>query len=117
MKRRMLIWTSAVFVLASHPAWGDTRRLAVVVGNNAGSGARPPLRYAESDASKLAGVLVELGGVEPGALFLLQGKTLAQLNDAFATAKEKVRIWHQDPGTRVILIFFFSGHSDGEVLE
>jgi len=90
----MLIWTSAVFVLASHSAWGDTRRLAVVVGNNAGSGARPPLRYAESDASKLASVLVELGGVEPGALFLLQGKTLAQLNDAFATATTVAKAAH-----------------------
>jgi hypothetical protein len=115
----MPILALALFAAAasSDPALGETRRVAVVVGNNAGSGARPPLRYAETDASKFASVLLELGGIESSNLMLLQGQTPQQLNQALAVAREKVRTWHQDPGTRVILIFFFSGHSDGEVLE
>jgi len=118
MKRALPIITCALTALiALHSAHGETRRLAIVVGNNAGSGALPPLRYAEADASKLASVLLELGGVESSDLALLQGKTVVQLNEAFNTAKDKVRAWHQEASTRVILIFFFSGHSDGEVLE
>jgi hypothetical protein len=46
---------------AASPARAETRRVAVVVGNNAGAPARPALRYAEVDAARLADVLSELG--------------------------------------------------------
>src|SRR5205823_5089889 len=42
-----------------------TRRLAIVVGHNAGAG-ETPLRYAEADAARFARVLVELVGVKGG---------------------------------------------------
>ncbi|MCY1022756.1 caspase family protein [Pyxidicoccus sp. MSG2] len=107
----------ALLLCAALPAAAETFRAAVVVGHNTGSGDRPPLRFAEADAGKMAGVLVELGGVRPEDLLLLQGRGLAEVRQALDVAGTRVRRWHQDPSARVVLTFYFSGHSDGEALE
>jgi hypothetical protein len=102
--------------LLARPAQAGTRRFAVIVGNNQGSGAQPPLRYAEDDAAKLAGVLTELAGVAPGDLQLLRGGRVADLLAALDRVKTQASRL-QPPGERALLIFYFSGHSDGLGLE
>jgi hypothetical protein len=42
---------------------------------------------------------------------------LTALREVFVQAKKKITDFHREPDTRVVLIFYFSGHSDGEVLE
>jgi hypothetical protein len=106
-----------VALLLSGVASAETRRIAVVVGNNAGSGAQPPLRYAEDDAGKLARTLVEVGNVAPADLELLQGQSLAAVRGALDRARDKIAASHAQADTRVLLVFYFSGHSDGEALE
>lgn len=102
---------------AAAPALAETRRVAIVAGNNAGTGTLPPLRYAESDAGKMARVLVELGEVSADDLLLLQGRKVSDIERAIADARDRVTKWKQSPDTRTVLLFFFSGHSDGESLE
>ncbi len=109
---------AVVIILATcASALAGTHRVAIVVGNNIGNGDRPALHYAETDASKFADVLVELGGVAPGDLALLQGKDRAALDAALARAKQRIATYHADPNDRVVVLFYFSGHSDGEALE
>lgn len=98
-------------------AFAETKRIAVVVGNNAGSGDMPPLRYAENDAGKMARVLAELGDVSPDDVMLLQGRKVGDLERALADATERVASFHKSPDVRTVLVFFFSGHSDGEAIE
>jgi uncharacterized caspase-like protein len=109
----------ALLVLAcvAGVATAGTHRVAIVVGNNAGNGDRPALHYAETDAAKFADVLTELGGVDPADLILLQGKSLAALDAALDKAKHLIAAFHADPANRVVVLFYFSGHSDGEALE
>ncbi len=106
-----------VLALGSSAASAETRRIAIVVGNNAGAGNLPPLRYAESDAGKMARVLVELGDVSPDDLMLLQGRPMAELERAIADARERVASLERSPDVRTVLLFYFSGHSDGESIE
>lgn len=106
----------AIVIASSATASAETRRVAVVVGNNAGNLGQTALRYAEIDAGKISRVLVELGGLEPADLFLLQGKDLAALEDTLRRAKAKIT-GYQSRGDRVIAIFYYSGHSDGVALE
>ena len=110
-------WVLVLAVLTSPVASAETRRVAVLVGNNAGSGERPSLHFAEVDAGKMARVLVELGRVSPEDLFLLQGRALGAVRDVFAKVKERISAFHREADSRVVLVFYFSGHSDGEVLE
>ncbi len=98
-------------------ARAETRRIAVVVGNNAGGGDQVPLRYAEVDAGKVGRVLVELGGVAPADLFLLQGQGLTTLQATLDKASAKVAAYQKSGLDRVVLLFYYSGHSDGVALE
>ncbi|MBL8954624.1 MAG: caspase family protein [Myxococcaceae bacterium] len=110
----MLRSTPIVLLFVAGLAAAEPRRLAIVVGNNAGSGELPPLRYAESDAGKFARVMAELGSVATEDVVLLQGRHGDDLERAFASVRETVRA-EKPRGT--VLFFYFSGHSDGESLE
>ncbi len=110
-------WLVAIAICWAAVAHADTRRIAVIVGNNAGNADQIPLHYAEIDAGKVARVLAELGGVTAEDLFLLQGKGLAQLTETLALAKRHIAAFQRDPASRVIVMFYFSGHSDGAALE
>ncbi|HEX6277964.1 MAG TPA: caspase family protein [Polyangiaceae bacterium] len=93
-------------------------RLALILGSNTGSGERPPLRYAEHDARKMARVLAEVGGVPASDVHLVLAGSLARVRqelDAIRRSAEATKARHA--ASRVVLLFYFSGHSDGEALE
>ena len=104
-------------VAIAAPARAETRRIAVLVGHNAGSDGQPPLRWAEDDAGKLADVFVQLGDVRPADLFLVQGKGATRVKDALQAATAAVRAARRAPDDRVIVYFYYSGHSDGTAIE
>lgn len=106
-----------ILIILASTARAETIRFAVVVGNNAGRGALPPLRYAESDAGKFARVLLELGDVSAEHLQLLQGRAVKDLEQALTRVREQVDAVKRTPEHRAVLLFYFSGHSDGEGLE
>lgn len=98
-------------------AAAETRRVAVVVGHNTGGASERPLRYAEDDAGKLADVLVELGDVDRSRLFVVRGRPREAVIEALARAAATVKAARQLPDDRVILTFFYSGHSDATSLQ
>ncbi|GMU62296.1 MAG: hypothetical protein AMXMBFR34_40590 [Myxococcaceae bacterium] len=104
-------------LLAATASLAETARFALVVGNNAGRGELPPLRYAESDAGKVARVLTELGDVAPERLLLLQGRPVKDVEAALKALAQQVQTARAVPENRTVLLFFFSGHSDGEAIE
>ncbi|MFO0599509.1 MAG: caspase family protein [Myxococcaceae bacterium] len=104
-------------LLLAAPAVAETRRIAIVVGNNAGTGEMPPLRYAESDAGKMARVLVELGDVSSEDVLLLQGQRVGQVERAIAETRDRIAFLKRSPDVRTVVFFYFSGHSDGEAIE
>ncbi len=107
----------ALLAAAPRPAVAETRRLAIVVGNNAGGPSERPLRYAEEDATKVADVLSQLGDVPPDGLFLLRGQGRSELADVVRRVTQRVTDYRRNPPDRSVLLFYFSGHSDGEALE
>jgi hypothetical protein len=118
--KRLVSWVVGllVIVVLLHTARADVRRAAVIVGSNAGSGERPPLRYAEADAEKFAQVLVELGGFGRSDVYLLRGAPKSTLRDVLAAVREKLALWRtQTPDARLMVLFYFSGHSNGRELE
>jgi hypothetical protein len=113
-----LLFLAAASLLAAAPARAEVHRVALIVGNNVGAAKRRPLRFAEDDALKLARVLRELGGFAQPDIYLLRGRSLATLQQALAGVRQRVTSWRAgDPGARVHVLFFFSGHSDGQAIE
>ncbi len=112
-----IVLAATVVSLAPRAAAMGTLRLAVVVGNDVGAGDRPPLRYAEEDAAKVGRVLQDLGGVSPSDLYVLQGRSLLLVGAALDRVGQRVAEEHRATRRHAMLIFYFSGHSDGEALE
>jgi hypothetical protein len=104
-------------LLCAAPSSAATRRFAVVAGHNRGADGEAVLRFAEADAEKLALVFTELGGVAGADLTLLRGPSAQDLRAALTNVAGRVRDLHAAPGERAIVIFYYSGHSDGEALE
>ncbi len=98
-------------VLAASPALAGTVRHALVVGANDGGGVLEPLRYAESDAEKMANVLVELGEFDEQLVTVLYRPSQELLRRALARHASIAEQYEDD-----LFLFYYSGHADGSGL-
>jgi hypothetical protein len=103
---------AAALALSPALAAGQVERFAVVVGNDLGQPPDVPLRWAESDAARVAGVLQEVGGVPPQNLVLLRGRDAEGVRRALIAVNERVRA----AGQGTVLFVYYSGHADSEAL-
>lgn len=105
-----------VVLLAASPVEAAVRRFAVLVGNNNGASVELPLRYAESDAERMAAVLRELGGVQPADLVVLTGESEDTVRRTLITTNARISEAQSVPGTEVMLLVYYSGHADSDAL-
>jgi len=108
MSSRWLAAATFLLMLAL-PQPAHARRWAVVVGNNSGDADDAPLRYAESDAKRMAEVLAEVGGVHTDDELVLLGKSAADVAQTLKALEEKLKLEAQ-PADQ--LVVYFSGHAD-----
>jgi len=87
------------------------RRFALIVGSNNGGADRVRLKYAHSDASSMARVLRDLGGVSRRDSMVLIEPTHGDLRSGFVRMRSKLEKARR-AGERLELIFYYSGHSD-----
>ncbi|MFT3836068.1 MAG: caspase family protein [Myxococcaceae bacterium] len=100
--------------LSTTSAFAATERVAIVVGHNQGAPPHQPLRFAQNDAERVAALLQEVGGVKRQDLKLLQGPKKQAVLDAFSWAKEDIARIRTRPGSQVVLLVYFSSHSDAQ---
>lgn len=93
------------------PAQAVERRYAVVVGANAGDRDDAPLRYAESDAQRVAELLNRLGGVGAGYLVVLTGAQAEEVRGVLTEVSARMAR-DQAAGDRTLLFVYYSGHAD-----
>lgn len=87
------------------------RRLVLVVGANDGGADRTPLRYAGTDAARVAKLTRELGGVAASDVMVVDDSSLPSLEAALTTLGERLS-QAKAKGVRVEVLFYYSGHSD-----
>ncbi|MBS2024996.1 MAG: caspase family protein [Deltaproteobacteria bacterium] len=106
--RSLTLLTLCLFALSSGPVHAE-RRIALLIGENAGDQTDAPLKYAEADAARMRDVLVRLGGVSETDAILVRGADAAE-----------VRVWLQRLSERFAregwtkadrLILYVSAHS------
>src|SRR3989304_5525471 len=88
-------------------AAAQVERFAVVVGNDVGQPPDVPLRYAEVDATRVASVLQEVGGVRPENVVLLRGRDADTVRRALIAVNDRVR----SAGRQTLLLVYYSGHA------
>jgi hypothetical protein len=86
-------------------------RVAVVIGDDVGEPSDAHLRYARSDARRMADLLVAVGDVAPADLVLLEEGRADAVRAALAGAER--RLAGVSDG---LLIVYYSGHADAEAL-
>ena len=96
-------------------ARAQTQRFAVVIGNNSGASDEQPLRFAESDAQRVADVLGDLGGVPTENQVVLRGKTSDEVRSAILATHERIRAGARSM-TDAVLFVYYSGHGDADAL-
>ena len=102
----------ALSAAAAEPALaadGGVRRFALVIGANDGGPERATLRFAETDARTVAGVMTELGGVSPSDRVLVLDPDKASLIVALGELRRRIEAVD---GQRTEVIVYYSGHSD-----
>jgi len=103
--------TIAALVLPA-AALAQVERFAVVVGNDQGQPPDVALSYAETDASRMASVLEEVGGVRPENLIVLRGQDAGTVRRTLIAVNDRVRA----SGGQAVLIVYYSGHADAGAL-
>jgi len=102
--------------LLQRPALCEVQRFAVVIGNDRGQADDVELRYAASDADKVADVLRDIGGVQPANLVVLRNEDAATARSTLITFNDRIRSAQALPGTQTLLVVYYSGHADAQAL-
>lgn len=97
--------------LAASPDAAAAERRALVVGANDGGLELEPLRYAEDDALRVAGLLTELGGFSSDEVTVLLAPTVAELGAVLSELDAAF-----EPEADDLFLFYYSGHADGQGL-
>jgi hypothetical protein len=100
-----------ILLLVAGPA-AASNRFAVVIGDNQGDRDEVELRYAESDARRVAEVLRSVGGFYPENVQLLTSVTGDDLRRALIALNARLR---QEEGPSLLFVFY-SGHGDADSL-
>jgi hypothetical protein len=100
---------------AARPATAEVVRYAILVGEDQGSPGDRPLRFAETDAERLAEVLTDLGDLPAENQVLLRGKGATAVRRAIITVNDRIRTTRRD-GDVTVLMVYYSGHADASAL-
>jgi len=94
-------------------AHADIARHAVVIGNNQGDRGEAVLRYAERDAERFAGVLLDVGGFSAQNIVTLLASDAETVRAALIAVNDRIRNEHAGSA---MLIVYYSGHADASAL-
>ncbi|HUS32665.1 MAG TPA: caspase family protein [Kofleriaceae bacterium] len=103
---------AAVVCGLAAPARAEVERFAVVIGHDEGLADEQRLQFAEKDASQVADVLDEIGGVPAENQVVLRGKNADQVRRALIDINDRIR----SSGHDSVLVVYYSGHGDAESL-
>lgn len=103
--------TISLFAESADSAALPVERYALYVASNAGGSTRETLKYAYTDATRLARTMNEIGGIRGENSLLLSDPSPREINDAFADIAALVKK-NAGRAKRTEFLFYYSGHSD-----
>ncbi len=104
----------AATVMLPAAARSETR-FALLVGHNVGDLHETPLRWAESDATRMLRVLNEIGNVREDRAELLLAPKKEEIERALLKMEGRIEE-ARNRGEHTVVFFYFSGHADREEL-
>jgi len=111
--RRICVALAIAAAALPQVARADVARYAVVIGNNQGDRGEAMLRYAERDAERFAGVLLDVGGFSAQNIVTLPASDAETVRAALIAVNDRIRNEHAGAA---MLIVYYSGHADANAL-
>lgn len=117
MSIKTMVKIYALFVLLVHGLLLHAQdvlpveRYALYIGSNRGGETRETLRYAGSDAQKLAQLMSEVGGVSTENSIILVDPSKAEIDTTFNQISNTIRS-QKNRAKRTEFLLYYSGHSD-----
>jgi hypothetical protein len=108
-------WLALLAVFIAVPAFADTIRLGLFIGNNVGLGPDVPLRYAEKEAQDLAHLFQDMGGLRRERSTVLVGQRADVVRDALTSTEGQIAELHA-AGHEVLVVLYYSGHASTDGL-
>ncbi len=103
---------AAVLLHVSAAAPAAHQRVALLVGANQAIADRQPLQFARRDAAQLASALVDVAGFAADDVLVLEDPEPGEVTSALERLQGRLANAGQD----TVLLFYFSGHADGQAL-
>lgn len=116
MRARALI-IGALLLFVACPAMAKPLRFGLVVGNNRGHDPARTLRFAERDARKFHDVMLQVGDFSSKNLLLMTGASAATVRGTLRAIERRIASLVKGSKASVLFLFYYSGHSEGGVLE
>lgn len=110
----LVAWLALLGPVSANAA---THRYAIVIGASLGSQPERRLRFAERDADNFAQALVDVGEFERDNIAILRQPTADGVREAVKKANAKLAATQVSGVDSSLLIVYYSGHADGDVLE
>jgi hypothetical protein len=102
-----------VLALPVRSARAEVARYAVVLGNNQGDRDEAMLRYAERDAERFSGVLLDVGGFPAHNVVTLLASDADTARATLIAINDRIRNEHAGAA---MLVVYYSGHADAAAL-
>jgi hypothetical protein len=116
LRSRMLVLGCLAALVASTSASATIHRYALAAGANYGGANRATLKYAVSDAERVARVMETLGGVHSSDLVLLSQPSRTELEAALEDLRQRMASSRgsseETTGSRTEVMIYFSGHAN-----
>ena len=93
----------SVYCWLGHIGVSRAMRVALLVGNDEGQGADARLRYAESDATRLATLLTRVGGFAPDGIVVQLGRTAGEVELRLADLTARLRA---SRGDHLVVLYY-----------
>jgi hypothetical protein len=118
LKACLARWALALCLLSSVARGSSSstpvQRFAVLIGNDIGQPGEAPLRYAESDAARMADVLQSVAGFDAENVVILKARSAEAALNALITVNDRIRT--SASGGESMLLVYYSGHGDRSAL-
>ncbi len=107
----LLLLTVLALPLAAQGTPLPVERYALYVASNEGGAGRETLKYAVTDAQRLALTMAEIGGVKSENTIILSEPSRQEILQAFASLSARITE-RAGSARRTEFLFYYSGHSD-----
>lgn len=107
--RLFIIYSLSILVLCMVVQSAPVEKIGIFIGNDYGMANERPLKYASSDASRMAKILQNIGGFDQDRTYLLLNSKIERVRSVLNEVSGRIKELHRT-NIQTMLFLYYSGH-------